>query len=120
MSEGERLTLSYLEQQFKEMGLKPMFDDSYRQPVPLVAIEADPDVALSIKDEQSKVYTYAYGSEFMLGSPQVTVYNGLSNSELVWVGYGIVAPEYSWDDYAGLDVTGKTVVILVNDPGYAT
>ena len=50
--------------------------------------------------------------------PQTTV--SLSNSPLVFVGYGIVAPEYHWNDYAGLDVAGKTVVVLVNDPGYAT
>jgi len=56
----------------------------------------------------------------MLGSPQVSEENGLDKSELVWVGYGIVAPEYNWNDYVGVDVKGKTVVILVNDPGYAT
>ena len=120
MSEGERLTLNYLEQQFKEMGLKPMFGDSYRQPVPLVSIEADPNTALSISDMEGNVQSYAYGTEVMLGSPQVLEENGINRSELVWVGYGIVAPEYNWDDYAGIDVKGKTVVILVNDPGYAT
>ena len=120
MSEGERLTLSYLEKQFREMGLKPMFGDSYRQPVPLVSIEADPAMALSISDPEGQLHSYAYGSEVMLGSPQVSEENGLVNSELVWVGYGIVAPEYNWNDYAGVDVKGKTVVMLVNDPGYAT
>ena len=120
MSEGERLTLNYLESQFKEMGLKPMFGDSYRQPVPLVSIEADPNIALSITDKQGNVHAYAYGNEVMLGSPQVAEKNAIKQSELVWVGYGIVAPEYNWNDYADIDVTGKTVVILVNDPGYAT
>lgn len=120
MSEGERLTLNYLESQFKEMGLEPMFGDSYRQPVPLVSIEADPDMALSIPDLEGNVHSYSYGNEVMIFSPQVTDENGLSGSELVWVGYGIVAPEYGWNDYEGLDVTGKTVVVLVNDPGYAT
>ena len=120
MSEGERLTLNYLESQFKEMGLKPMFGDSYRQPVPLVSIEADPNMALSITDKQGNVHAYVYGNEVMLGSPQVAEKNAIKQSELVWVGYGIVAPEYNWNDYADIDVTGKTVVILVNDPGYAT
>ena len=120
MSEGERLTLNYLESQFKEMGLKPMFGDSYRQPVPLVSIEADPTMALTISDLEGNVMSYAYGTEVMLGSPQVAEENGLSRSELVWVGYGIVAPEYDWNDYDGINVEGKTVVILVNDPGYAT
>jgi len=120
MSEGERLTLNYLEQQFKEMGLQPMFGDSYRQPVPLVSIAASPDMSLSISDIEGNIHAYAYGSEMMLGSPQVLAENGLSRSELVWVGYGIVAPEYDWNDYDGINVKGKTVVILVNDPGYAT
>jgi len=120
MSEGERLTLNYLEKQFKEIGLKPMFGDSYRQPVPLVSIDADPDMALSISDMEGNVHSYAYGTEVMLGSPQVSEENGLNRSELVWVGYGIVAPEYNWNDYEGISVKGKTVIILVNDPGYAT
>ncbi len=120
MSEGERLTLNYLEKQFKEMGLKPMFGDSYRQAVPLVSIEASPDMALSISDMEGNVQSYAFGSEVALGSPQVSGENGLSRSELVWVGYGIVAPEYDWNDYDGINVKGKTVIILVNDPGYAT
>ncbi len=120
MSEGERLTLNYLEQQFKELGLKPMFGDSYRQPVPLVSIEADPAMALTITDLEGNVHSYAYGSEVVLGSPQVTQHNGLTGSELVWVGYGIIAPEHNWNDYQGIDVKGKTVIILVNDPGYAT
>lgn len=120
MSEGERLTLDYLEKEFKDMGLKPMFGGSYRQAVPLVSIEADPNMVLSISDTQGNLHSYAYGSELMLGSPQVAEKNGLNHSELVWVGYGIVAPEYDWNDYAGISVKGKTVIILVNDPGYAT
>ena len=120
MSEGERLTLNYLEKQFREMGLKPMFGDSYRQAVPLVSIEASPDMALSISDMEGNVHSYAFGTEVVLGSPQVSEKNDLNRSELVWVGYGIVAPEYDWNDYAGINVKGKTVIILVNDPGYAT
>ncbi len=120
MSEGERLTLNYLEGQFREMGLKPMFGDSYRQAVPLVSIEADPAMALSISNPEGSVYSYSYGTEVMLGSAQAIEEISLSRSGLVWVGYGIVAPEYGWDDYEGVDVEGKTVVILVNDPGYAT
>lgn len=120
MTEGERLTLNYLEQQFREMGLKPMFGNSYRQPVPLVSITTDPAIALTISDLEGNVHSYTYGSQVMLSSRQVTEENGLSRSELVWVGYGIVAPEYNWNDYEGIDVKGKTVVMLVNDPGYAT
>ena len=121
MSEGERLTLDYLETQFKAMGLDPMFGDSYRQPVPLVAIEATGDLTLGISDSDGgKVLSFANGPEAALWTTRVVEDTGLEDSELVWAGYGIVAPEYDWNDYAGLDVTGKTVIVLVNDPGYAT
>jgi Zn-dependent M28 family amino/carboxypeptidase len=120
MSEGERLTLNYLEKQFSDMGLKPMFGDSYRQAVPLVSIEANPGMVLGISDMEADLRSYTYGTQVMLGSPQVKEENGLNRSELVWVGYGIVAPEYNWNDYDGINVKGKTVVILVNDPGFAT
>jgi len=60
------------------------------------------------------------GSDVVTWSKHVTESVSLSNSEMVFVGYGIVAPEYEWDDYAGLDMRGKTAVILVNDPGFAT
>ena len=121
MSEGERLTLDFLETQFKAMGLAPMFGDSYRQPVPLVAIEATGDLTLGIADANGKtVHSYANGPESAVWTTRVVEATGLENSELVWAGYGIIAPEYGWNDYAGLDVTGKTVIVLVNDPGYAT
>ena len=121
MSEGERLTLDFLESQFKEMGLEPMFGDSYRQPVPLVAIEAISESTLSVSNPEGEtVLSFANGPESAVWTTRVVEKTGLENSELVWAGYGIVAPEYDWDDYAGLDVKGKTVIVLVNDPGYAT
>lgn len=121
MSEGERLTLDFLETQFKEMGLEPMFGDSYRQPVPLVAIEATGDLTFGVSNPNGeKVLSYANGPETAVWTKRVVEETGLENSELVWAGYGIIAPEYGWNDYAGLDVTGKTVIVLVNDPGYAT
>lgn len=121
MSEGERLTLDYLETQFREMGLEPMFGDSYRQPVPLVAIEAISDLTLGVANaDGEKLLSYANGPESAVWTTRVVEETGLENSELVWAGYGIIAPEYDWNDYAGLDVAGKTVIVLVNDPGYAT
>ncbi|HEY5774860.1 MAG TPA: M28 family metallopeptidase [Xanthomonadales bacterium] len=121
MSEGERLTLDYLEAQFREIGLEPMFGDSYRQPVPLVAIEATGDLSLGVSGtDGAKLHSFANGPESAVWTTRVVDETGLENSELVWAGYGIVAPEYGWDDYAGLDVAGKTVIVLVNDPGYAT
>jgi len=121
MSEGERLTLDYLETQFKAMGLDPMFGDSYRQPVPLVSIEGAGDLTLRISDPKGgTIHAYANGPESAVWTTRVVDETGLDDSELVWAGYGIVAPEYGWNDYEGLDVTGKTVIVLVNDPGYAT
>ncbi|WP_224784648.1 M28 family metallopeptidase [Marinihelvus fidelis] len=120
MSEGERLTLDFLEAEFKALGLEPMFGDSYRQPVPLVSIEADSDTALTITAADGNTTVYAYGADAVFGTSRVVEETGLDASELVWAGYGIVAPEYDWNDYEGLDVAGKTVVVLVNDPGYAT
>jgi len=121
MSEGERLTLDYLETQFKAMGLAPMFGDSYRQPVPLVSIEGTGDMTLKIDNpETGTIHAYANGPESVVWTTRVVDETGLDESELVWAGYGIVAPEYGWNDYEGLDVTGKTVIVLANDPGYAT
>jgi len=121
MSEGERLTLDFLESQFREMGLEPMFGDSYRQPVPLVAIEATGDLTLGVANPQGEtLLTFANGPESAVWTTRVVDETGLDSSEFVWAGYGIIAPEYDWNDYEGLDVTGKTVIVLVNDPGYAT
>ena len=121
MSEGERLTLDFLEKEFTEMGLEPMFGDSYRQAVPLVAIEATSDLTLRVASPEGEdILSFANGPESAVWTTRVVEKTGLENSELVWAGYGIIAPEYGWNDYAGLDVTGKTVIVLVNDPGYAT
>ncbi len=120
MSDGERLTLDYLEREFEALGLEPMFGDSYRQPVPLVSIEADANTALTITAPDGTTVEYAYGADAVFGTSRVQEETGIEASELVWAGYGIVAPEYDWNDYEGLDVAGKTVVVLVNDPGYAS
>lgn len=114
-SEGEKLTLEYLTEQFKAIGFKPGNGDSFLQEVPLVSIEASPDMVLSIGGKD-----YKYKEDMVMGSSRITKMSQLKNSELVFVGYGVNAPEYNWNDYQGLDVKGKTVVILVNDPGYAT
>jgi Zn-dependent M28 family amino/carboxypeptidase len=81
----------------------------------MVSIEASPDMTLSIGDKD-----YQYGPEMVMGSSRISDFEQLKDSELVFVGYGVNAPEYNWNDYEGLNVKGKTVVILVNDPGFAT
>lgn len=114
-SEGEKLTLDYLTKQFSAIGFKPGNGDSFLQAVPLVSIEASSDMSLTIGDKN-----YQYGTDMVMGSARIGELAQLENSELVFVGYGINAPEYNWNDYKDLDVKGKTVVILVNDPGFAT
>ena len=70
-----------------------------------------------VEDETGRA-TYAYGDDFMAWTKRVTDKVDLDHSEMVFVGFGVMAPEYDWNDYEGLDVRGKTVVILVNDPGF--
>jgi Zn-dependent M28 family amino/carboxypeptidase len=113
-SEGEKLTLDYLTKQFTAIGFKPGNGDSFLQEVPLVSIEASSDMTLAIGGKN-----YQHGTDMVMGSARISELEQLKESELVFVGYGVNAPEYNWNDYEGLDVKGKTVVILVNDPGFA-
>jgi Zn-dependent M28 family amino/carboxypeptidase len=114
-SPGEKLTLDYLTTQFKALGFEPGNGDSFLQEVPLVSLEADSNMVLSIGGKD-----YQYKKDMVMGSSRISEKEGIENSELVFVGYGVNAPEYNWNDYEGIDVKGKTVVMLVNDPGFAT
>lgn len=118
-SRGEEKTVAFLKEEFQKVGLKPGNGESYFQEVPMVVITADPEAKLEIKGK-GKTAQFAYGDEFMAWTLRVVEKVSLVSSEMVFVGYGIVAPEYNWNDYEGIDVRGKTVVILVNDPGFAT
>ena len=110
---GEKKTLDFLVSEFKRLGLKPGNGDSYLQAVELMEITADPEMTMTIGD-----HTFDYKTDMVAGSKREQDQVTLTDSELVFVGYGINAPEYDWNDYEGLDVEGKTVVILVNDPGF--
>ena len=114
-SKGEELTLAYLTDQFKALGFQPGNGDSFLQEVPLVSLEADSNMVLTIGGKD-----YQYKKDMVMGSSRISAKQSIKNSELVFVGYGVNAPEYNWNDYEGLDVEGKTVVMLVNDPGFAT
>ena len=118
-SPGEELTIAYLADAFGALGLEPGNGDSYFQDVPLIEATVRNRPALTIRGGTGTT-ELAYGSEFIGWTKRVVDRATLRNSELVFVGYGVVAPEYQWDDYAGIDARGKTVVILVNDPGFAT
>jgi hypothetical protein len=119
-SPGEEKTMEYLSEQFGALGLEPGgVDGTWFQEVPLVSITADPDTPLTISGSAGTA-TFAYGPEFAGGTPRVVEDIAIEGAEMVFVGYGAVAPEYDWNDYAGVDVDGKVVVVLVNDPGFAT
>ena len=112
-TEGEKKTIDYLVSQFKEAGLEPGNGDSYLQKVALMEITANPDMTMTIGDNR-----FAYKEDMVASSKREQASVSLKDSELVFVGYGVNAPEYKWNDYEGLDVEGKTVVILINDPGF--
>lgn len=114
-TKGEELTLAYLTEQFKALGFQPGNGDSFLQAVPLVSLEADSNMVLKIGDKE-----YQYKKDMVMGSNRISEHEAIENSALVFVGYGVNAPEYNWNDYEGIDVKGKTVVMLVNDPGFAT
>jgi Zn-dependent M28 family amino/carboxypeptidase len=116
---GERLTVNFLVDQMAEAGLAPGFGDSYLQPVPMVELTNQSRSAITVEGD-GEPFELTYPEEMIIGSRRLgTDPHGVEDSELVFVGYGVVAPEYDWNDYRGLDVAGKTVVILVNDPGFA-
>jgi len=118
-SEGETKTINFLRAEFEKIGLKPGNGKSYFQEIPMVVITADPASRLDVRGDK-KTISFAYKEEFVAETQRVAEEVSLADSEVVFAGYGIVAPEYSWNDYEGLDARGKTVVVLVNDPGYAT
>lgn len=118
-TKGEEKTINYLAEQFKELGLIPANNGSYFQAVPLVKITPDGPMTLNIKGGKNNL-SLKYSDEFIGNTSQITDQIKIDNSDIIFVGYGIKSPEYNWNDYEGIDVKGKTVLILVNDPGYAT
>ncbi|WP_444896681.1 M28 family metallopeptidase [Microbulbifer sp. SSSA005] len=122
-SKGEELTVNYLAEQFKALGLTPGAVDSdgnpsWFQEVPIVEMDIQ-STPLTIQGEGVGQVLKPI-DDMVAFTQRQTSASSLNESELVFVGYGIVAPENNWNDYAGLDMEGKTAVILVNDPGYAT
>jgi Zn-dependent M28 family amino/carboxypeptidase len=116
---GEEKTVAYLIRRFREAGLKPGNGDSWTQDVPIVELTAT-DVAPFRFTGGTAPVTMAYRTDMVAATYRVVPRVAVKESEVVFVGYGITAPEKGWDDYAGVDVRGKTVVILVNDPDWQT
>ena len=118
-TEGEELTVALLTERFEAAGLEPGNNGSWVQDVPLVEITGKNFAPLTITNGETDM-VFDFGSEWVGVTYREDAQAQLANSELVFVGYGINAPERGWNDYDGVDVTGKTVVILVNDPDWQT
>ena len=111
---GEEKAIAYLQSQFKSLGLKPGNPDgSYLQNVDLIGYKAHPTATLS---SGGKTIALKYPQDFIANSRHDRPETKVENSDIVFVGYGVVAPEYGWDDYKDVDVKGKTILMLVNDP----
>jgi len=115
---GEEKTLAYLVKKFTEAGLQPGNRGSWFQDVPLVEITGKNYAPLAISGKGTAL-SLANGPDWVAVTYRENEHIDLRNSELVFVGYGINAPEKGWNDYAGVDMRGKTAVILVNDPDWA-
>ena len=118
-TEGEEKTIHYLESELKGMGLKPGNGNSYFQEVPLVEITGEQSPTIEVTG-QGKSMSFKSNEDVVIYTERVEQEVSVKDSELVYAGFGIVAPEYGWNDYEGLDVKGKTVVVLVNDPGFGS
>ena len=113
-SAGEQKTIDYMQQQFKQIGLKPGNPDgSYLQNVPLAGILSKPTVNLSV---QGRTLPLTNKKDYIAISARYVPETDVKASDIVFVGYGVVAPEYNWDDYKDVDVKGKTILMLINDP----
>jgi len=118
-SPGEKTTVNYLAEQLKIIGFEPAFGDSYFQEVPMV--ELSTEVVGTVKAVFNKqVLSLKAPDDIAVISQRITEEINISGSEMVFAGFGINAPEYGWNDYKDLDVKGKTVIVLINDPGLYT
>lgn len=113
-SAGEELSVNYIAEQFKALGLSPGNPDgTYTQDVPLAGITGSPTLTLNVKGRATPL---AYPADFVAATARLVDEVTVAQSEIVFVGYGVVAPEYGWDDYKDVDVRGKTILMLINDP----
>lgn len=113
-TKGEDLSVEYIAGQFKKFGLRPGNPDgTYVQKVPLAGFFTTPSATFTIGDQKMEIRA---PNDFVAFSQQITPHIEVKNSALVFVGYGIVAPEYGWDDFKGADLKGKTLIFLINDP----
>jgi len=114
---GETKTVSYLQQQFAAAGLEPGNGNDFLQEVPMVNIRATAAPTMQVQSAKGNFTLKAF-DDYIIWTDKTDSSIRLDNAELVFAGYGVVAPEYNWNDYQGLDVKGKVVMVMVNDPGF--
>lgn len=117
-TKGDTLTVNYLQAELEKIGIEPGNGSSYLQEVPMVAITSKADSSMTIKGSKSTFQLKGFDDYNIYSQKSDGVI--LEDDELVFAGYGIVAPEYNWNDFEGVDVKGKIVLVLVNDPGFGT
>ena len=116
-TEGERKTINFLQEQFRAIGVEPGNGNSYLQEVPMVNIRATAAPSMNVTSSKGNFTLKAF-DDYVIWTDKTDPNISLDNSELVFAGYGVVAPEQNWNDYEGLDVKGKVVMVMVNDPGF--
>ena len=116
---GEELTVDYLTNTFTRLGLEPGNGNSYAQDVPLVEINPVSVSPMSVQSSKAN-FELQTMQDFVLWTKRTDSIATLDKDDVVFAGFGVVAPEYNWNDYAGIDVKGKVVIVMVNDPGFAS
>src|SRR6266513_6242723 len=113
-SKGEELSVKYISDQFKALGLKPGNPNgTYTEEVPLAGITTAPTASFAVGDKKMEL---KFPDEYVASSARLENAIKIENTDVVFVGYGVVAPEFGWDDYKDVDVRGKTILMLINDP----
>jgi Zn-dependent M28 family amino/carboxypeptidase len=114
---GETRTIDYLVKSYTDLGLTPGNGNGYTQDVPMVEISPVGAPAMQLQSPKGKTDLKNL-DDFVIWTERPDSVNTLDRNDIVFAGFGVVAPEYNWNDYAGLDVKGKTVLVMVNDPGF--
>jgi hypothetical protein len=113
-TKGEELSIKYITNQFKQIGLNPGNPNgTYTQEVPLAGIKSNPRMSFIVG---GKTIDLKYPDDFVASSARLQPEIKVDGSDVLFVGYGVVAPEYGWDDYKSVDVRGKTLLMLIGDP----
>ena len=116
---GETRTLAYMENQFRAVGLEPGNGSSFLQSVPMVQISLNADSLMKVESPKGG-FVLHHTDDYVMSTQYTDSVVSLNKDELIFAGYGVVAPEYNWNDYAGINVKGKVVLVMVNDPGFGT